>query len=148
MTTSASAASRRIKPTLDTKFHIDYEWWNREERELRVYLLSHLEPEQREFFTEHRDTEEVDWVDPNTAEVRKVDALQRAIQEASQKPDFITNRTSLVDAVFRVFLANNNAPLTPIQLGEKIGRPPKTILRTISGANVYKGIRPVVSNRD
>ncbi len=148
MTSSANAASRRIKPTLDTKFHIDYDWWDREGRELRVYLLSHLGEEQRAFFSENRDTEEIDWVDPETAEVRKVDALQRALREASQRPDFITAHTSLVDAVFRVFLANDNTPLTPIELGERIGRPPMTILRTLTGANVYKGLRPVIERED
>lgn len=146
MTTSASAASRRIKPTLDTKFHIDYEWWNREGQELRVYLLSHLPAEQQSFFSEHRDTEEIDWIDPVTAEVRQVDALQRAIQAASQEAGFITSHTSLVDAVFRVFLANNNTPLTPIELSEKTSRPPMTILRTLTGGTVYKGIRPVLED--
>jgi len=141
---STSVASKRIKPTLDTKFHIDYDWWKREGRDLRVYLLSHLSAEQRERFTEHRDTEEVDWVDPVTAEVRKVDALQRALREASQRPDFITAHTSLVDAVFRVFLANDNTPLTPVELSERIGRPPMTILRTLAGKTVYKGIRPYI----
>ncbi len=71
MSTSASAASRRIKPTLETKFHIDYEWWERDERELRVYLLSHLAPEQREFFMQNQETEEIDWIDPVTAEVQQ-----------------------------------------------------------------------------
>lgn len=148
MPVSPSASARRVKPTLDTRFHIDYDWWNREGRDLRVYLLSHLPPEQRDFFTEHRDTEEVDWVDPVTAEVRKVDALQRALKESSQQPDFITSHTSLVDAVFRTFLANNNTPLTPVELGERIGRPPMTILRTLSGTTVYKGIRPLVEDSD
>jgi hypothetical protein len=147
VSTSASAASRRIKPTLETKFHIDYEWWNRDERELRIYLISHLASEQREFFIEHQDTEEIDWIDPVTAEVRRIDALQRALKEASQREDFITPRTSLVDAVFRVFLANQNAPLTPIELGERISRPPMTILRTLTGATVYKGIRPMLEER-
>lgn len=148
MTTPANAASRRIKPTLDTKFHIDYDWWDREGQELRVYLLSHLGSEQRERLADYRDSEEVDWIDPVTAEVHKVDALQRALQEAAENPDFITARTSLVDAVFRVFLANNNTPLTPIELGERIGRPPMTILRTLSGTNVYKGIRPVIEDEN
>ena len=148
MSSSADAASRRIKPTLDTKFHIDYEWWEREGRELRVYLLSHLEPEQREFFAVRGDSEEIDWIDPVTAEVKKVDALQRALKEASHKPDFVTPHTSLVDAVFRVFLANNNTPLTPVELGELIGRQPTTILRTLAGQTVYKGIRPVLPKRD
>jgi hypothetical protein len=144
VSTSASAASRRIKPTLNTRYHIDYDWWEREGRELRVYLLSHLDTDQRDFFINHKDTEEIDWIDPDTAEVRKVDALQRALHEASQRDDFISTHTSLVDAVFRVFLANHNSPLTPIELGERIGRSPMTILRTLSGTNVYKGLRPVM----
>lgn len=144
MSKPPSIASQRIRPTLETQFHIDYEWWNREERDLRIYLLSHLEPEQRAFFDENREAEEIDWIDPDTAEVQRVDALQRALQEASKSPDFVSTQTSLVDAVFRVFLANNNQPLTPIQLGEITGRAPITILRTMSGQKVYKGIRPVV----
>ncbi len=147
MSTSASAASRRIKPTLETKFHIDYEWWERDERELRTYLISHLAPAQRDFFMQHQETEGIDWIDPDTAEVHKIDALQRALKEASQQEDFITPRTSLVDAVFRVFLANENTPLSPIELGERIGRPPMTILRTLAGSNVYKGLRPVIEER-
>lgn len=148
MTTSASAASRRVKPTLETKFHIDYDWWNREGQELRTYLLSHLAAEHRDFFIQNQDTEEIDWIDPVTAEVRKIDALQRALKDASQRDDFITPHTSLVDAVFRVFLENQNTPLTPIELGERIGRPPMTILRTLAGGTVYKGIRPVLEERE
>jgi hypothetical protein len=147
VSSSSSPASRRIKPTLDTRFHIDYDWWDREGRELNVYLLSHLSSGQQKYFMENRDTTEIDWVDPVTAEVHKVDALQRALQEASQQPDFITPHTSLVDAVFRVFLANNNTPLTPIELGEEIERPPMTILRTLTGSKVYKGLRPVIPER-
>lgn len=142
--TPASEMAKRIKPTLDTRFHIDYDWWERDGGDLRIYLISHLGQDQREFFSDNRDIEEMDWVDPVTAEVTRVDALKRALLEATQKPDFITHRTSLVDAVFRVFLANNNTPLTPVELGERIGRDPRTILRTLSGTTVYKGLRPVV----
>lgn len=136
------ADQRRVKPTVDTKFHIDYDWWARSEQDLHVYLLSHLLPEQRAYFAEHGSGDEVDWVDPQTAEVRRVDGLQMALQQAARQPDFITPRTSLVDAVFRAFLANNNAPLTPLELSERIERPPMTILRTLAGGRVYKGIRP------
>ncbi|MCD4686365.1 MAG: hypothetical protein K8S97_10550 [Anaerolineae bacterium] len=144
---SGREINHRVKSTLETQFHIDYEWWDREGRELRVYLLSHLTPEQRGLFAGQTDAsaENIDWVDPVTAEVRKIDPLQRALHEASQGEDFITPRTSLVDAVFRVFLANDNTPLTPIELGERIGRPPMTILRTLAGRNVYKGIRPIMT---
>jgi hypothetical protein len=34
-----------LKPTLDTKYHIDYKWWDRAEEDLRTYLISHLLPE-------------------------------------------------------------------------------------------------------
>jgi hypothetical protein len=137
---------RRVKPTIDTKFHVDYDWWVRQDRELRIYLISHLLPEQRAYFAEHYGTEETDWVDPETAEVRRVDALQHALRRASERSDFITPQTPLVDAVFRVFLANGNKPLTPVELGERIGRSPMTILRTFSGARVYKGIRPAIDD--
>ena len=136
--------SHRVKPTLETRFHIDYEWWKREGRDLRTYLISHLLPEQRAQFESLRDETPIDWIDPHTAEVRQVDALQQAIADATRDSQFITDHTALVDAIFRVFLANGNKPLTPVELGATINRPPTTILRTLSGAQVYKGIRPVV----
>lgn len=135
---------RRIQPTLETKFHIDYDWWKRSGQDLRIYLISHLLPDQQTYFAEHASEEESDWVDPKTGEVRRVDALDMALQEAARNPDFITQHTSLVDAVFRALLANNNTPMTPIELSERTGKSPATILRTLWGnkGQVYKGIRP------
>jgi hypothetical protein len=141
MTTATS--NRRVKPTAETHFHIDYDWWARDERDLRVYLLSHLPSQQQELFANNGDEGMVDWIDPATAEVTRVNGLQMALQMAANNPDFITEQTSLVDAVFRVFLANNNAPLTPNEISEAIGRQPGMILKTIAGTRVYKGIRPV-----
>ena len=140
---TSATSNQRIKPTAETRFHIDYDWWARDERDLRVYLLSHLPPNQQELFASEDDGGTVDWIDPETAEVTQVNGLQMALQMAASEPDFITEQTSLVDAVFRVFLANNNAPLTPNQIAEAIGRSPHMILKTISGMRVYKGIRPV-----
>jgi hypothetical protein len=132
-----------VKPTLDTHFHIDYAWWERQRRELRVYLQSHLCPEHRAIFEGQDLAEEIDWVDPRTAEVTRVDGLQHTLRtHCSQQADYITEHTALVDAVFRVFLANGNHPLTPKELGLQIGRSAETILRTLSGPTVYKGIRP------
>jgi hypothetical protein len=132
-----------VKPTLETRFHIDYDWWKREGRDLRAYLISHLLPEQRAQFDNMREEAPIDWVDPVTAEVRQVDALQQALVTATRDSQFINEHTALVDAIFRVFLANGNKPLTPVELGVEISRPPVTILRTLSGAQVYKGLRPV-----
>jgi hypothetical protein len=55
---------------------------------------------------------------------------------------FITQQTTLVDSVFRIFLANGNTPLTPEDLAELMGRDATIILRTLSGIRVYKGLRP------
>ncbi len=146
MSLVSSRPSRRIKPTIDTKFHIDYDWWSRQGSDLRVYMISHLLPEQRAYFAEHHEVEETDWVDPETAEVRRVDALQQALRRAAEHADYLTPQTPLVDAVFRVFLANGNKPLTPMELSERIGRTPQTILRTLAGPQVYRGIRPAVDD--
>ena len=51
MTAPASPAiNRLIKPSHKTKFHIDFDWWERESREFRVYLTSHLCPEHQAAF--------------------------------------------------------------------------------------------------
>jgi hypothetical protein len=138
--------NRLIKPTLKTKFHIDFDWWERESREFRVYLTSHLCPEHQAAFAEYAGGDVVDVIDPETAEVRKEDGIQHTLRtHCSRRPDFITPHTSLVDAVFRVFIANGNQPLSPEELSDRIGRPGQgnTILRTLSGARIYKGLRPV-----
>ncbi len=135
---------RRVKPTLETRFHIDYSWWESEGRDLRTYLISHLLPEQRTHFESSQTENTVDWIDPETAAVRRVDALQQSLVEAAKDQQYITEHTTLVDAVFRVFLANGNQPLTPNELGKRINRQSATILRTLAGAQVYKGIRPLI----
>ena len=59
-----------------------------------------------------------------------------------QQPGFINEHSSIVDAAFRVFLTNDNQPLTARELAERIDRDAETILRTIGGRQVYQGIRP------
>jgi hypothetical protein len=137
---------RWTKPDLETKFHIDFDWWEREGRDLRVYLQSHLCPECKVTYSNHRGSAEVDWIDPDTAEVTRVDALWQSLRtHCSQRPDFITENIPLTDAVFRVFLANGNAPLSPIELHEILSRyTSEVILRTLGGRRIYQGIRPVL----
>ncbi len=133
-----------VKPTLDTLYHIDYDWWKQNDREWRVHMISCLSPEHQELFSKLKGNDTVDWVDPQTAEVQRVDGLQHLlITDYANRDDFITERTSLVEAIFRLFLVNGNTPLTAVDLGDRLNRPPLMILRTISGIRVYKGIRPV-----
>ena len=132
-----------VKPTLNTPFHIDFEWWSRNDREWRVHLRSCLCPEHQQSFAEMSDSEKVDFVDPVTAEVQRVDGLQHVlISHCSQTEGFITDHTSMVESIFRLFLANGNLHLSSLELAERLNRPPITVLRTISGVKVYKGIRP------
>ena len=82
-----------VKPTLNTPYHIDFDWWKQNDQEWRVHLRSCLPPEYQQAFAD-ADTEEVDWVDPETAEVQKVDGLQHVlINYAAETPDFITSHT-------------------------------------------------------
>lgn len=134
--------SSLVKPTLDTRFHIDYSWWDRSGDDLRVYLLSHLLPEQRDRLSQTEAGSMVDYIDPETGEVKQLDELGLAIQQAATDPNFINPHTSLVDSVFRVFLANGNIPLSPRELADRTGRSAATILKTFSGSTVYRGIRP------
>ena len=131
-----------VKPTLDTKFSIDYSWWDRSTEDLRMYLLSHLLPEQRDRLASSEAGSVIDYIDPETGEVSRLDELNLAIKIASEDPQFINPQTSLVDSVFRVFLANGNQPLSPTELAERTGRSASTILKTFSSTRIYKGIRP------
>lgn len=132
-----------IKPTTDTPFQIDFDWWRDNDREWRVYLRGLLGPEQEARLAELSGDEMVDWVDPRTAEVRRVNVLQYLLMShyAEQKSGD-EESSSLVESIFRAFLANGNKALSSEQLGELLGRPAQTILRTLSGARVYRGIRP------
>ena len=132
-----------LRPNLDTKFHIDYDWWDREDRDLEVYLRSHLCTEHQETFANLDASALVDNVDPDTAEVTRVPGIQNVlITHCAQQPNYITRQTSLVNAVFRIFLANGNSPLTAREIAERLGRQPNLVLRTFSSPRVYKGIRP------
>jgi hypothetical protein len=108
-------------------------------------MLQHLCEAHRQELANDEPQVEVDWVDPETGEVKRVGYLNYTLlKHCSQQPDYITERTSLVDAVFRALLAVGNRPLTPVELAAYTRRPADMILRTLSGRTVYKGLRPVV----
>jgi hypothetical protein len=136
-----------VKPTLQTRYHIDFDWWGQSDRDWRVHLSSLLCPEHQEAFSDFKADEMVDWVDPDTAEVQRVDGLQHVlISHCAKEEGFISERTALVDAVFRLFLANGNDPMTIADLAERLGRPPSVLLKTLSGGRVYRGLRPVMEH--
>ena len=132
-----------LKPTIKTPFHIDFDWWKKNERDWHVFLRSLLCPEHQEAFAEIEEGGMIDWIDPKTAEVKQVDGIQNALMShCALLPGFSDSHTAMVEAVFRIFLVNGNIPMSADDLSKRLERPADTILRTISGPRVYRGLRP------
>lgn len=135
-----------VKPTIQTPFKIDFDWWKTHDHNWRVYLFSFLCAEHQAVFEKVEDQLWIDWIDPETAEVTQVDGLQHILMtHCAAQPDFVNSHTTLVDAVFRVLLSNGNNAISPAELSERIGKSATTILQTLSGPRVYQGIRPAHS---
>lgn len=137
-----------IKPTLDTPFHVDFEWWTKRGLDLNVELMAHLCHEHRAAYSGQRVSEKIDWIDWETCEVRQVDGLQYIISKhCSHQPDYIQQAPTLLEAIFRVFLSNGNQPLSPRQLAAFVAQMPEQVLRVLSGPEVRKGLRPILRER-
>lgn len=140
--------AKYIKPTLNTKFHIDFAWWQQSTNTLSADLRTHACEQAKEAY-EQRDPDQpttFDWINPDTGEVFTIDILwYYIVNHCADDPDFINDFTPLTTGIFRVFLANNNTPLTPKEIHTLL--PKKSadiILRTIGGRRTFKGIRPIV----
>lgn len=131
-----------IKPTLDTRYHIDYEWWERSGKDLVQALIAQLPQFLRDNLSQRPGETILDYVDPVTAEVTPENELTLAVRMAAEDPEFVTPQTSITDAIFRIFVANGNQPLSVNELGERLARPPQTILKMLNGREIYYGLRP------
>lgn len=135
-----------VKPSLNTKFHVDFNWWKSHDRDWKIYLRGFLCPLHQEMFKDFSDQDQIDWVDPETAEVSQIDAIQNTlINHCAKDPEFLEATSALVDSVFRIFLVNGNKPLNCTELSEIINKPAEIILKTFSTPRVYKGIRPFLT---
>jgi hypothetical protein len=135
-----------VKPTLQMPFHVDFEWWRAHDENWHVALGSMLCAEHQEAFANLPEGQFIDWVDPETAEVRQMDGLQYTlIQHCAKQAGFLDDHTAVVEAIFRVLLANGNTPMSAEELGLRLNRPADTILKTIAGPRVYKGLRPYMA---
>jgi hypothetical protein len=132
-----------LKPSVQTPFHIDFDWWVQNDRDWHVYLRSLLCQEHQEALADVQEGALLDWIDPRTAEVKSVDGIQHALMtHCALQPDFVNEHTTIVEAVFRIFLVNGNQPMTAQELSKKLNRPAEIILRTLAGPRVYRGLRP------
>lgn len=130
--------------TEETKFHIDYGWWEQSTLDLRSYLINRLQTLGMDNIHLDPNAHEVDLVDMHTGEVTRVDGFQYVVQTYfSQLPPDFAQRSSLVDAVFCVLMANANRPLTAQEIAQQLGRSADVVLRTLNGPRIYQGITPV-----
>jgi hypothetical protein len=135
-----------VKPTIQTPFHIDFDWWQANDENWHVALISMLCPEHQAAFANLLEGQMIDWVDPETAEVRQMDGLQNTlIQHCARQVGFLDEHTVMVEAIFRLLLANGNAPMSSEELAARLHRQADIILRTIAGPRVYRGLRPYVA---
>jgi hypothetical protein len=135
------------RPTEDTRFYIDYDWWDRSNLDLKTYLYSKLDIS--DDLSLDTEMDRVDLVDAQTGEVRQVDGFQYVLQTYfSRLPQDFTQRASLVDAAFFVLLANANQPMTAKEIADRLNRSTEVVLRTLGGPHVYQGIRPIFDDEE
>ena len=136
-----------VKPTIDTPFHIDYDWWKSQGVDINVHLLAHLPEELREVYAGKRVDEKIDLIDWETGVVQQVEGLQYLIATRyNEDSSYIMQSPTLLEAVFRVFVSNGNQPLSSRALSTLVGQPPEKILRVLAAGQVRKGLRPIVKS--
>ncbi len=130
--------------TEDTKFRIDMGWWQRQGLNYRLFLWEQLCPECKEQIPTHVGTQEVDWIDPLTAEVKKTDAIIQCLESICvQKPDYLHAALPLATAIFRVLVLNQNRPMSAREIQEYVPwRSVEHILAALKAAQYHLGIFP------
>jgi len=133
-----------VRPSVDTNFHIDFEWWASRDPSWKLSLSGLLSADEKTKYAHIIDEDKmVDWVDPVTGKVVQVDGLRNIIlSEVATQEDFLNPRIAITEGIFRLFLRNGNVPLTPNQMAEVLNKDAKLILRTLQGVRPPKGIRP------
>ena len=136
-----------FRPTEKTKFHIDFAWFDDNGQDVRVLIHKCLTPEQQERLGSANVTQMYDYVDDATGEVQRVDEVLHILRTVNSKDaNFVNGRTPVFEAAFRLLLLNNNQPLTPVEMAEKMMRKPAEVLNQLSGRTIYNGIRPIFDN--
>ncbi len=132
-----------FRPTEDTEFHIDYGWFEIQHQDVNVLIYKCLSPDQRDRLGEQREPRMLDFVDEASGEVSRTSQVLHMIRtENARDPGFVSAKTPVFEAAFRLFLMNDNKPLTARALAERMGRKPMDVLAQVGGRAVYNGIRP------
>jgi hypothetical protein len=133
------------RPTVEMPFHVDWSWFERNNFDVDRIVWNQLCDDCQQQFGNDYVVEEVDYIEPETGEVSRVDTLREAILAHCQwLPDYINEETPLVQSVLRLFLANNNKPLSSQQIAQRLQRhDADAILRVLTAGGVQSGIVPM-----
>lgn len=136
--------TRLSRPSVETPFQINLAWWERHQQDFQSALRDALCQECQRRFTADTPLEEIDMIDPQTAEVRRLNSMWACLVEScSSKADYLAPELPLATALFRALLTRGNAPLSPTDMQRLIRRSnPQTILRVLTGPNPIFGILP------
>ncbi len=95
-------------------------------------------------FATHRETEIVDWVNPDTGEVIEADALVQCLKrDVRQQPDFIDPARAADDGrVPHLPDQRQHTALAHELHNIMTWKQPEMILSTLGGRTTYLGIRP------
>ncbi len=121
------------------RWFIDLDWYQQNNRSLFLIVSSYLCPKCRER------------VKAKKRNISAADLLSTIKDCCSETPDFITSRLSIMESVFRLFLANGNQPLDLEELGKQLSerrdgdtyRTSSRILSRLLDSDQYYGLRQV-----
>ena len=131
------------RPTIDTPFHIDWGWFERNNLSAQSAIYNQIcETHRHEVAPDA--TEPVDYIDPATGEVFPMDPMREMILSLCQwEDDYITGEMPVNQALFRLLLATNNRPITPSEMASHLKRvDANTLLRLLTSGSVSYGIVP------
>lgn len=134
-----------VKPTMQTRFSVDADWWENNKQDLTQHLINICKD--LDYALEEPsddDADMFDWINPSTGQVSQVNRFfYHYLSYCGCHDEYLTERLSLVESLFRALMGAGNQPMTAPELAEATGRPAVKILQTLSGRRTYKGIRAV-----
>jgi hypothetical protein len=132
------------RPNENTRFHVDYAWFETQGVDVNVLIRKVLTPEQQERLDENAESVVFDYIDETTAMVHAENQVVHTIRtESAKDPAFISARTPVWEGAFRIFLLNGNQPLTALELSQLLKRKPTEIVNQLGGRVIYNGVRPI-----
>jgi hypothetical protein len=130
---------------VNSKFYIDLGYWKSQGRDFREELYDELCEDCRRLYSLD-EPRQVDRIDPVTGQVERWDAIwECAVDQCGRAPDFVNPKMPMTRAIMRAFIANGNAPLSAVELHNRIGKgSPQIILKELISPDMeLEGFTPV-----